>query len=51
MKRTLGSLERLGTGSNGTLGQLSFGHACETLEIIVARVAKVGGSKAEVDGY
>ena len=51
VKRTLGSLKRLGTGSNGTLGQLSFGHACETLEIIVARVAKVGGSKAEVDGY
>lgn len=51
VKGTLCSLKRLGTGSNGTLGELCFGHARETLEIVVARVAKVGGSKAEVDGY
>ena len=51
MQWTLGSLEWLGAGSHGTLGELCFGHARQTLEIVMARVAKVGGSKAEVDSH
>lgn len=51
MQWTLRPLKWLGAGSNRTLGELRFGHACETLEIVMARVTEVGGTKAKVDSH
>ena len=51
MQWALCSLERFGTWTNGTLGQLRLGHACQTLEVVMARVAEVGGAKAKVDSH
>ena len=51
MQGTLGPLQRLGTGSNGTLGKLRLGHTGQTLEVIVTGATEVGGTKAEVDSY
>lgn len=38
-------------GAHGTLGELRFRGAGDTLEIIVAGVAEVSGTKAEVDSH
>ena len=51
MQRTLGPLQWLGTWSHGALREFGLGHARQTLEVVVARVTKVGGAKAEVDGH
>ena len=49
MKRTLCSLEWLGTGANWTLWQLRLSHASQTLEVIMTRSAEMRGSKTEID--
>ena len=48
---TLCPLQWLGTGADGTLGELGLCHARKTLEIIVTRVAEMGSAEAEVDGH
>ena len=50
MQGTLRPLQGLGTGPHGTLGQLRLHNAGQTLEVVVAGVAEVGGAETEVDG-
>lgn len=38
-------------GAHGTLGELGFRGAGDTLEVVVAGIAEVSGPKAEVDGH
>ena len=51
VQRALDPLQGLCTGPHGTLRQLRLGDAGDALEVIVARVAEVRCSEAEVDGY
>ena len=51
MQGALGALQGFCTGAHGALGELGFGGAGHSLEVVVARIAEVGGSKAEVDGH
>ena len=51
MERALVSLQ-LGTfGPNWALGQFMFGHVGHTLEIVMASVAEMSGSKTEKYGH
>ena len=51
MEGTLGPLQWLGTRPHGTLGELGLADAGQTLEVVVARIAEVGGAKAEIDSH
>lgn len=45
------ALQGFCTGAHRALGELGFWDTGDTLEIIVARVAEVGCSEAEVDSH
>ena len=51
VQRAVCSLEGFGTRTNRTLRQLCLGHARQTLEVVMARVAEMGGAKAKVDSH
>ena len=51
MQWALCPLQWLGTRPNGTLGELGLRHARQALEVVVARIAEVGSTEAEVDSY
>ena len=51
MEGALCPLQGLGTGSHGALGELGLGNAGEALEVVMAGIAEVGGTKAEVDSH
>ena len=46
---TLSPFQGAGTRAHGTLGELRLDHACQTLEVIVARGTKVCGTETVVD--
>lgn len=48
---TLCPLQWLGAWSNRTLGELCLWHACQALEVVMTRIAEMGGTKAKVDSY
>lgn len=45
------TLERLSTRPDGALGKIALCHARQTLEVVVAGIAEVCRTKAEVDGH
>ena len=49
MEGAFRSLQGFGTWSHRTLGQLRLGYGNQPLEVVMAWVAEVGGSKAKVD--
>ena len=51
MQGALGTLQGFGTWANGTLGELILPHACQTLEVVMARVAEVGSAETEIDSH
>ena len=51
MQGALGTLQWSSTRPYWTLGELRLVHACQTLEVIVTRIAEVCGPKAEVDSH
>ena len=51
MQGALRPLQGLGTGSYRTLGQLRLADAGEMLEVVMAWVAEVSGTKAEVHSH
>ena len=51
MQGALCPLQGLGTRPHGTLGEIRLDEASQALEVVMARVAEVGGPKAEIDGH
>lgn len=50
MERAFEPLQGFDTRSHRTLGQLGLGYGNQPLEFVMAWVAEVGGSEAEIDG-
>ena len=48
---TLHALQWLGSGTHWALRQLRLGRAGDSLEVVVAGVAEMGGPEAEVDSH
>lgn len=51
MQGAFSPLQGFCAGPHGTLRELRLGDAGQPLEVVVTRIAKVGGAKAEVHGH